>query len=341
MRWPNRARGSSARDRGANSPAAAGFDHREAGLASAELGSAKAWLAGVALLCGAAALAMFPGQAWCGSARDYLSAPIDTWLTFYNFGYSTAVTPEDGMDLTSSIRSNVLSQSVVVTRTMDYWGRTGGISVVLPYRSLNATSDAFGAANQGVSDLGFLWQVNIFGAPALTREQFRSYVPQPFASFHLFLGTPLGKYDPTNPLNPSANRWTFFPTVNYSYTPDRGWTWFETYLSTKIFTANADYRVGGASSLTQKPLFLIEEHASRNLTRALWLSADAYYNAGGETSIDSVGQGNAADTLRIGVGAGVSLWAGGDLTLNYDRVVAKPVGEPDAQTLRMTLRQVW
>ena len=173
------------------------------------------------------------------------------------------------MDVTSSIRSNVLSQSVVVTRTMDYWGRTGGISVVLPYRSLNASSDVFQASNQGISDVAFLWQVNIFGAPALTREQFRSYVPQPFASFHLFVATPLGKYEPAVPLNPSANRWTFFPTLNYSYTPDRGWTWLETYLSTKLFTANDDYRVGGASTLTQKPLFLVEGHASRNLTRAV------------------------------------------------------------------------
>jgi hypothetical protein len=219
---------------------------------------AKVALARAAVLCGLLGLTAFPGSGWAGSARDYLSAPIDTWLTFYNFGYSTSVTPEDGMDVTSSIRSNVLSQSVVVTRTMDYWGRTGGISVVLPYRSLNASSDVFQASNQGISDVAFLWQMNIFGAPALTREQFRSYVPQPFASFHLFVATPLGKYEPAAPLNPSANRWTFFPTVNYSYTPDRGWTWLETYLSTKLFTANDDYRVGGASTLTQKPLFLVE-----------------------------------------------------------------------------------
>jgi len=51
-----------------------------------------------------------------------------------------------------------------------------------------------------------------------------------------------------------------------------------TYLSTKLFTTNADYRVGGASSLTQKPLFLAEGHASRNLLPMLWVSADAYYN---------------------------------------------------------------
>jgi hypothetical protein len=280
-------------------------------------------------------------MAAAGSARDYLNAPIDTWLTFYNAGYATAVTPEDGMDLTSSIRSNVLSQSIVITRTMDYWGRTGGLSVILPYRYLNSSSDAFNASNQGISDVGFLWQMNIFGGPALTREQFQSFVPQTFASFHFAVSTPLGNYDPTNPLNPSANRWTLAPTVNYSYTPDQGWTWLEVYLSTAVFTNNGEFRVGGASSLTQKPLFRAEGHASRNLTPILWVSADGYYNVGGETSIDGAAQGNAADTLRLGVGMGVTAWRGGDIVLNYERVVAKPANEPDAQAIRMTIRQVW
>jgi Putative MetA-pathway of phenol degradation len=183
--------------------------------------------------------------------------------------------------------------------------------------------------------------MNIFGGPALTKEQFRSFVPETFSSFHLFVGTPLGKYGPTNPLNSSANRWTFFPTVNYSYTPDQGWTWLETYLSTKVFTTNADFHVGGASSLTQKPLFLVEGHASRNFSPALWVSADADYNGGGETSIDGVGQRNAASTLRLGVGMGLSVWAGGDVDLNYERVVTEPAGQPDAQAVRMTIRQVW
>jgi hypothetical protein len=35
----------------------------------------------------------------------------------------------------------------------------------------------------------------------------------------------------------------------------------------------------------------VEEHLSHNLTDALRLSADAYYNVGGETSIDGTSQG--------------------------------------------------
>jgi hypothetical protein len=60
------------------------------------------------LLCAIAVLTTFPGTGLAGSARDYLNAPIDSWLTFYNVGYSTSVTPEDGMDVTSSHPDNGL-----------------------------------------------------------------------------------------------------------------------------------------------------------------------------------------------------------------------------------------
>ena len=282
-----------------------------------------------------------PSNVWAGSARDYLNAPIDSWLAFYNAGYAASVTPEDGLDVTARIRTNVVSQSVVLTRTMDYWGRTGGVSIVLPYLYVESSAGSNRTAVHGVSDIGFLWQMNIFGGPALSREAFASFVPQTFSSFHLFVGTPLGEYEPSRALNPSANRWTLRPTVNFSYTPDRGWTWLEAYASVAAFTPNDAFQAGGASRLTQRPLFIVEGHASRNVTPRIWLSADAYYNAGGETSIDGVRQGNAADTLRLGAGMGASLWPGGDMVLNAESVVAKPESEPYAWAVRLTLRQFW
>jgi hypothetical protein len=82
------------------------------------------------------------------------------------------VTPEDGLDVTAPIRTNVVSQSLVLTRTMNYWGRTGGVSIVVPYLNVESSSDSNRTAVRGVSDIGFLWQMNIFGGPALTREAF-------------------------------------------------------------------------------------------------------------------------------------------------------------------------
>jgi hypothetical protein len=283
----------------------------------------------------------FSTIAYAGAARDYLNAPIDAWLITYNAGYLTSVTPEDGTDISSRTRSNVFLQSLVLTRTMDFWGRTGGLSIVLPYAFASTSSDTFQASTNGVSDVGFLWQMNIFGGPALTREQFQSFIPQTFSSFHLYVGNPLGTYNPASPINPSANRWMISPTINYSYTPDRGRTWLETYVTAQVFTDNNNFLVNGAQTLSQNPLLRVEEHASRNLTNNLWLSADAYYNVGGETSIDGIPQGNTASTLRVGAGMGLRVWRSADVGLNYERVVAKPAGEPDSQTIHLSIRQFW
>jgi hypothetical protein len=295
----------------------------------------------VVALCIAGVEISLPAGGWAGSARDYLNAPVDSWLAIYNAGYASSVTPEDGTDVSARVRTNVASQSVVLTRTMDYWGRTGGVSIVLPYLFVESTAGSGGTTVHGVSDISFLWQMNIFGGPALSREAFARFVPQTFASFHLYLGTPLGEYEPSRALNPSANRWTIRPTVNFSYTPDRGWTWLETYVTAAAFTPNNTFQAGDASRLTQRTLFIVEGHASRNIAPRIWLSADAYYDIGGETNIGGVSQGNAADTLRLGIGMGAQLWQGGDLVLNAESVVAKPAREPDAWGIRLTLRQFW
>ena len=281
------------------------------------------------------------GGARAGSARDYLNVPVDSWLATYSAGYTTSETPEDGDDLVPGVRSNVFVQSVALTRVMDFWGRTGGVTLVLPYAFINTDAGPFSASTNGVSDVGFLLQMNIFGGPALSREQFRSFVPQTFSSFHLLVTTPLGTYQPSSPINPSANRWMISPTVNFSYTPDKGWTWIETYVSGRFFSDNNNYHVNGAQTLSQRPLLRLEEHVSRNIVRSLWLSADAYYNLGGETAIDDLEQDNMADTLRIGAGMGWRMWRGGEFVLNYEHVVMRPAGQPNSQTVRLTLRQLW
>ena len=171
---------------------------------------------------GVAADLLTAESARAGSARDYLNAPVDTWLLNYNAGFTTAVTPEDGTDTVPGVRSNVFAQSVVLTRIMDYWGRTGGFSLVLPYAVIDTSAGPLRASTNGVSDVGFLWQMNIFGGPALTREQFRSFTPQTFSSFHLLVTTPLGIYQPNSPINPSANRWMISPPSISATRPIKG-----------------------------------------------------------------------------------------------------------------------
>ncbi|HMH13456.1 MAG TPA: transporter [Edaphobacter sp.] len=295
----------------------------------------------IAALLGITSLIQTRAMAQGRSARDYLNAPVDSWLTLANSNYSTSVTPEDGTDVSSRVRSNVFSQTVVLTRIMNFGGRTGGVSAIIPYAVVNARVGEVHLSTTGLADFGAMGQINIFGGPALKREQFRFFVPQTFSSFHFILLAPTGKYDYSNALNPSSNRWTFYPTVNYSWTSDKGLTWLELYMSTKLFTTNRNFGLSGMSSLAQNPLYFAELHASRNVIRRLWASGDVYYNIGGQTRIDGVHQGNAANTLRLGVGSGLSVWSGGAVIFNYEQIVAKPSGQPASRTFRIKIQQFW
>ena len=276
-----------------------------------------------------------------GSARDYLNAPVDTGFSTITPATRPPSRPRTATDTVPGVRSNVFAQSIVLTRIMDYWGRTGGLSLVLPYALIDTSAGPFRASANGVSDVGFLWQMNIFGGPALTREQFQSFVPQTFSSFHLLVTTPLGTYHPTSPINPSANRWMISPTVNFSYTPDQGWTWIETYVSGRSSPTTTIISSSGAQTLSQKPLLRLEEHLSRNVTDALWVSARRFLQCRRRDEHRRIGQDNMANTLRVGAGLGLRLWRGADLGLNYERVVAKPASEPYSQTVRLTVRQLW
>jgi hypothetical protein len=275
--------------------------------------------------------------AYAGKARDYLNAPKNTWVTFYNIGYSTFVTPvEGGEDFgVPEIGTNVFSQSVIITRVLDLWGRTGGVSVIVPYLNLSLEAGGYNTQQAGVGDLSFALESNIFGAPALSKEEMKNWKPVTFASLHFVFTAPTGAYNVDNVLNVGSNRWIFTPTINYSYTPNAGKTWLEVYGTSKLFSDN------NATETSQDALFLFEGHASQNITDKIWLSVDSYYNVGGETRVSGVAQDNAADTLRLGVGAGIRLWKGAQLMLNYDQVVIKPDNQPDGKSVRLTWAQVW
>jgi len=45
--------------------------------------------------------------------------------------------------------------------------------------------------------------------------------------------------------------------------------------------------------------------------------------------------------MASGAGMELDVWTGGNVILNYERVVAKATDQPDARAMRMTSRQLW
>jgi len=285
---------------------------------------------------------LFAAPALAGKARDYLNAPVNTWVTFYNLGFSNRVASVEGAAEfgISNVTTDITSQSLILSRIIDVGGRTGGLSFVLPHADIDVAAGPFATGESGIGDIGIVAEVNIFGAPALSKENFSQWDPETFASFHLMATFPTGAYNPNRSVNVGSNRWSLSPTINYSYTPDAGWTWLELYATTRVFGDNDD-APGAAGTLEQRPLYQIELHASRNLTPDFWLTADAYYDRGGETRLGGVGQDNAADTWRLGAGLGWRIPSVGTVFLNYESTVAAPAGQPEGDSVRLTLAKVW
>lgn len=95
-----------------------------------------------------------------------------------------------------------------------------------------------------------------------------------------------------------------------------------------------------ALSLEQDPL-LLEAHAGRNVSRDLWLSADAYWNLGGSTTRPG-GDREVINTLRTGAGLGLRAWRGAQVMLDPDRIVPAREGKADdGWWVRFSVAQVW
>ena len=280
--------------------------------------------------------------AHAGSARDYLNAPVDTWLLNYNAGYTTSVTPEDGTDTIPAFGP---------TCSLNRWSlralwTTGAAPAASRSFCLTRSSTparvSFRASTNGVSDVGFLWQMNIFGGPALTREQFRilhsaNVLELSFVGDDAAWILPAKLSDQPEP----ANRWMISPTVNFRlHARSRLELDRDVDLGAHLHRQWELSRERGADAHTEAAAAArgaLEPQRDRRLygSRRTLITISAERRAS---------MGSTRTTWRIRFGSERE-WGfvsrGADMALNYERVVAKPASEPYSQTVRLTVRQLW
>jgi hypothetical protein len=98
----------------------------------------------------------------------------------------------------------------------------------------------------------------------------------------LTIVTPTGQYDPTRVINWGSNRWGFKPEIGYSQRWDH-WV-LDGYGGVWFFTTNPEF-YPGQNSRAQKPVSAFEAHLSYDFRPRVWVSLDANYWWGGETSV--------------------------------------------------------
>lgn len=207
-------------------------------------------------------------------ARLYSNAPID--YNFLGVGFNQVRTSKN------TINTELLSYN----RTFDVFGQSGKVNVVLPYAQLNGTTtvgnQVVSGSAQGLTDPIIRLAANLYGAPALTVEEFKHYRQDLIVGANLSASIPWGEYNSNQLFNVGANRSFIQPGLGASQAVGP-WR-YELSGDATFFTDNNQYR--GGNVLSQHPLYSTTGHVIYSFPSTAWLSADVTYLSGGQSFVN-------------------------------------------------------
>jgi hypothetical protein len=221
-------------------------------------------------------------------ARAYSNAPIG--INFASLGIGQA----------SSGNYKLTTEAASFTRIFDAWGQSGKISIVLPYAELTGTgklgTQTINASSEGLSDPLIKASVNLYGAPALTLDQFKNYQQDLIIGASLAASIPWGHYNSQQMLNVGANRWFIQPGLGASQAVGP-WR-FELAGAATIYTNNNSFL--GGNTLTQNPIYSSESHVIYYFPSTAYISADVTYFFGGQTYVNGNPVSGTQENWRFG-----------------------------------------
>lgn len=234
--------------------------------------------------------------------RAYSNAPIGV-----NFLISGYVYTQGGLAFDASLPvqdPNLKTSSAVLAyaRTLDLWGKSGKFDAIVPYTWLSGTARAVSTGEtiqrevDGLADSRFRLSVNLYGAPALTLNEFRDYQQDLIVGVSLQVSVPTGQYDPSKLVNIGTNRWSFKPEVGVSKAVGP-WT-LEFSAAVTLYTDNTDFL--GGNTRSQDPVYSMQGHAIYGFRSGIWASLDATYFTGGRTTINGSRSNDLQQNWRLG-----------------------------------------
>ena len=148
----------------------------------------------------------------------------------------------------------------------------------------------------GFANSAFRLSVNLYGAPALTVQEFADWEQDLIIGASFRVVVPWGQYDSSKLVNIGANRWAFKPELGISkaFGP---WT-LEATAAATFFTDNSNFF--GGNDRSQRPLYSLQGHVIYAFRSGIWTSVDATYFAGGRTTLNGDLASDLQQNWRVG-----------------------------------------
>ncbi len=242
-----------------------------------------------ALMAAGAVMAMSPfgvAHAQTMEPLSYTNSPVGLNFLIAGYSYQSGSVLADPSLPIHNVEAKVDNATFAFSHILDCWGQSGSVALVMPYARLSASGEVLEQERSvdrvGVGDLALRLSVNLYGAPALSLQEFAGYHQDVIIGASVVVVAPSGQYIASKLVNIGTNRWSFEPSLGVSKAVKR-WT-FEAAVGVTFFTANDAFL--GDNTRSQDPLFSVQAHAIYNFNRKLWAALDGTYYTGGRTSLN-------------------------------------------------------
>jgi len=233
--------------------------------------------------------------------RSYANVPVDLNFLLVGYAYSWGDVVFDPSVPVANADAKVNAVYFGYIRTLDFWGQSGTLGLVVPYASASGQGTVEGQANSivrsGYGDAALRLSVNLYGAPALSLSEFRDYRQDLIIGASLLMTAPTGRYYEDKVVNIGTNRWSFKPEVGVS--KGLGKWILEGAMGVTFYTDNDEFFPGN-SVRQQEPLYAAQAHVIYNFSPALWASLDMTYYVGGTTTVNDVPKADLQQNARWG-----------------------------------------
>jgi hypothetical protein len=192
-------------------------------------------------------------------------------------------------------------------RGLDFWGKSGKVDVLLPFADLSGTATVLDQPAErkvsGLVDPRVRASINLYGAPALSPQEFSSYRQDLVIGTSVELVLPLGQYDSQRLINLGTHRWSVKPEIGLSKALG---PWSVEAAAAVAFYGSNDNFFGG-HTLQQAPVYYLQASVTRTFSGGIWAALGATYYLGGRTTLDGITRDDALGNSRLGFTAAVPI----------------------------------
>lgn len=277
--------------------------------------------------------------------RRWAHLPINTNFLGAAYAYTDADISLDPVLKLDDVQMKMHTWGAKYIRTFSLFDKTARIGFLQAYQDGEWTGLLNGqpakAKRTGLTDSLLRFAINLYGAPPLQGEEYRTYrgtkETETIVGAGISLQLPTGEYMDDKLINLGSNRYTFRPQVGVVHT--RGKWSVETTGIVAFFSDNDEFF--NANKLEQDPLYTLNSHLIYTLRPGFWASLSGGYNYGGISTVNGIEKDDRKQFVAWAVSFGFPLSRHLGAKLSYIGTRTQESTGSDSDTFAAGLSAFW